>query len=180
MTNCQSLLAIVIGHKADLGKLVAEKPWHQLSDILPVLAQHPRLQPTMVQRHVVVEHLGAGEPVSEPLVVPALNAITLNLHRPTLLEARSLVGVLKVYPPLISLVKAVRVVVPCDADVEPEGLSLLVLLLGVPVNALAEQADVGLLNTRLGNGRWVIPLSQIYQQEINQFEIHQLEIYQQL
>ena len=95
---CVCLLAIVIGHEADLRELVAEELWDQLSQILPVLAQHPLLQPAVVQRHVVVEHLGAGETVLESFVVLALDAVTLDFHRPTLVGR---IFVLKEDPPLI-------------------------------------------------------------------------------
>ena len=68
----------------------------------------------MVQSHVVVEHLVAAEAVLEPLVVPTLQAVALDLDLRALLDARSLVGALEVDPPLLRLVQAVGVVVPGD------------------------------------------------------------------
>ena len=67
------------GHKANIRKLITEKPWHKRPKILPILAQQPLLQAPVVHRHVVVEqHLG-GEPVLEPLggVNPAFSQFLL-------------------------------------------------------------------------------------------------------
>ena len=87
---------------------------NQRPHLLALLLQHPSLEATMVQSHVVVEHLVAAEAVLEPLVVPTLQAVALDLDLRALLDARSLVGALEVNPPLLCLVQAVGVVVPGD------------------------------------------------------------------
>ena len=143
-----ALLAIVVRDKTNIIQLVAGKLGDQVLDVLPLLATHPGLQAAVEQSHVVVEHLVAGEPVPEPLVHLAPGVLALDLHRLVGVQPGH-VGGLKENPPLLGFVEAVGVVVPGDADVVLEGPRLLVLLLGVPVDPLAQQAGVDLLHPRV-------------------------------
>ena len=143
-------MPIVVWNKADFRKFMAGKLRDKIPHFLAALAAHPRLQPTVEQSHVVVEHLVAGEPVPEPLVGLAPGVLALDLHWLAGVQAGH-VGGLEEDPPLLGFVEAVGVVVPGDADVVLEGLRLLVLLLGVPVDPLAQQAGVDLLHPRVCN-----------------------------
>ena len=103
---CQLLLAIMAGHKANIRKLMTEKPWHKRPKILPILAEHPLLKAPVVQRNVVVEQHLVGEPILEPLVVLTLDSVTIYLHRPPSDKARTWVGFFKVDPSFLCLEEA--------------------------------------------------------------------------
>ena len=113
-------MPIVVWNKADFRKFMAGKLRGQIPHVLAALAAHPRLQPTVEQSHVVVEHLVAGEPVPEPLVGLAPGVLALDLHWLAGVQAGH-VGGLKENPPLLRLVEAVGIVVPGDTDVVLEG-----------------------------------------------------------
>ena len=143
----------MVRNKANIIQLVAGKLGDQVLDVLPLLATHPGLQAAVEQGHVVVEHLVAGEPVPEPLVHLAPGVLALDFHRLVGVQAGHVSG-LKENPPLLGFVEAVGVVV---VDVVLEGLRLLVLLLGVPVDPLAQQAGVDLLNPRVRDDLQLFP-----------------------
>ena len=68
MSLSKFLLSIVIWDKADIGELMAREPGDKVPQLLTLVVAQVGLQPPVEQRHVVVEHLVAGETIPKPLV----------------------------------------------------------------------------------------------------------------
>ena len=97
----------MVRHEANILKFMTDKSLHQSPQILPILTQHPRLQPPVVQGHVVVVDIEIVGPNLQPIEFLALDAVTLYIHRSPILNAGSLVGFFKVDPSLVGFNDAV-------------------------------------------------------------------------